>query len=105
MATAHEIETFLENFKVKSKVFDLIFRDDRSKNTQSLLDLELSVADRKRIIFSIVADDYSKGPVKDELYRGSDMWVFKKMVKACEVYIKISMGFPNNSTICISFHT
>jgi len=32
------------------------------------------------------------------------MWVFGKMVRGTEVYIKITMGTFNNSVICISFH-
>ena len=33
-----------------------------------------------------------------------EMWVFGKDVKGQEVYIKITLGLPNSSTICISFH-
>jgi hypothetical protein len=32
------------------------------------------------------------------------MWVFGKMVKKKEIYIKITIGMVNNQTICISFH-
>jgi hypothetical protein len=32
------------------------------------------------------------------------MWVFGKNVKGQEVYIKITLGFPISTTICISFH-
>jgi hypothetical protein len=33
-----------------------------------------------------------------------EMWVFGKNVKGQEVYIKIMLGQPGRSTICISFH-
>ena len=32
------------------KIWDVVFRDDRGKNTQALLDLELRPIDRKKIL-------------------------------------------------------
>jgi hypothetical protein len=32
------------------------------------------------------------------------MWVFGKIVRAQEIYIKITMGIAGGSAICISFH-
>jgi hypothetical protein len=83
--------------------WDVLFRDDRGKNAQTLADLELRPIDRKKILEKLDVNDYSEGPIKEELY-GADMWVFGKEVKANEVYIKISIGFPGRSVICISFH-
>ena len=48
--------------------------------------------------------DFKEGPVKEELNRGADMWVFGKSIKKREVYIKITMGTIGSSVICISFH-
>jgi hypothetical protein len=48
--------------------------------------------------------DFKERPVKEELYRGADMWVFGKTIKKREVYIKITMGTIGSSVICISFH-
>lgn len=48
--------------------------------------------------------DFKEGPVKEELYRGADMWVFGKTIKKREVHIKITMGTIGSSVICISFH-
>lgn len=48
--------------------------------------------------------DFKEGPVKEELNRGADMWVFGKTIKKREVYIKITMGTIGSSVICISFH-
>jgi hypothetical protein len=39
--TVVEVGNFLENFKEKMKIWDVLFRDDRGKNTQTLVELEL----------------------------------------------------------------
>lgn len=76
----------------------------RQKNTQALFDLELTGAKRLDIVKSITAKDYSEGPIDDSLFGIASLWVFGKKYKDQEIYIKISMGKGNNSTICISFH-
>ena len=104
MITKKDVESFLKDFKIKMKVWDVLFRDDRGKNTQTLLDLEITPNTRKKIIEKLESADYSEGPIEEILYGGSDMWVFGKEIKSKEVYIKITMGIPNNNVICISFH-
>lgn len=104
MATKDEVEQFLQGFKEKMKIWDVLFRDDRGKNAQTLLNLELRPIDRKKILEELIAKDYAQGPLEEKLYGGSDMWVFGKEVKKQEVYIKITMGIPGASVICISFH-
>lgn len=59
---------------------------------------------REVIVKSLQVEDYVEGPVIDELNRRSEMWVFGKDVKGHEVYIKITLGYENGQTICISFH-
>lgn len=104
MASKVQVEQFLEQFFVKYRSFDILFRDERGKNAAALLALEISPAQRKKIIESITADDYTEGPLEDTLYRIADLWVFGKTLKKKELYIKISMGASNARTICISFH-
>ena len=82
----------------------MLFRDDRGKNTQALIDLELRPIERKAIIEGLEVEDYSEGPIEEKLYGGADMWVFGKTIKKKEVYIKITMGAMSSSVICISFH-
>jgi hypothetical protein len=98
------VSRFLEEFKVKMKVWDVLFRDDRNKNLQALIDLELRPIERKAILEKLEVKDYSAGPVTEKLYGGADMWIFGKIVKKKEVYIKITLGEPGTSVICISFH-
>jgi hypothetical protein len=99
-----EVATFLKDFKEKMKVWDVLFRDDRGKNTQALVDLEIRPIERKAILNAIETRDYSEGPLEEKMYGGADMWVFGKTIKKKEVYIKITIGPMGSSVICISFH-
>lgn len=104
MATKEQVEAFLKRLKEKIKVFDIVFRDDRGKNLQTLATLEINTTVRKQVIMNIEPEDYVEGPIVDTLNKVGEMWVFGKNVKGQEVYIKITLGLPNSSTICISFH-
>jgi hypothetical protein len=104
MITEQEVASFLKDFKFKMQIWDVLFRDDRGKNAQALVDLELRPIERKNILESLEIEDYSEGPLEEKLYGGADMWMFGKIIKKKEVYIKITMGSMGNSVICISFH-
>lgn len=43
------VDKFLKEFKDKARVFGIIFRIDRKKNMQALLDLEISAIMREKI--------------------------------------------------------
>jgi len=104
MATKKDVLEYLEDLKVKIRIFGLVFLDKRGKNYQTLLDLEITPNKRKEIIEGLKAEDYSEGPLEEKMYGILPMWVFGKMVKQKEVYIKISQGKSNQSAVCISFH-
>lgn len=104
MSTEEEVATYLKDFKEKMKFWDVLFRDDRGKNAQALVDLELRPIDRKAILEALETKDYSEGPMAEKFYGGVDMWVFGKTIKKKVVYIKITMGAMGSSVICISFH-
>ncbi|MGL5892644.1 MAG: toxin [Bacteroidia bacterium] len=104
MSTHDDVGQFLKDFKTKMKIWDVLYRDDRSKNTQTLIDLEIRPIERKNILEMLAPKDYSEGPLSEVLYKGADMWVFGKVIKKKEVYIKITMGAAGASVICISFH-
>lgn len=91
-------------FTTKSKMFDMRFRGDRKKNINTLSELEITSSQMKEEILSLEPINYYCGPDKDTLNHGDDMWVFGKKIKGREVYIKITLGGYNNSTLCISFH-
>lgn len=99
-----EVVSFLKDFKEKMKIWNVYFRDDRSKNLNAMLALELRSIERKSVLETLEKEDYSGGPFEDKLNGGADMWVFGKLIKKKEVYIKITLGSPNSGVICISFH-
>lgn len=97
MSTEAAVAAFLKGFKEKMRFWDVLFRDERGKNAQALLDLDLRPIDRKAILETLETKDYSEGPLEEKLYGGADMWVFGKTVKEKEVYIKITMGVMGSS--------
>ncbi len=104
MISIEEVKAFLEQFNIKAQVFGIIFRDDRQKNRKTLLELDITQMQRELIVKSLLPQDYVEGPVIDVLNKEGEMWVFGKDVKGREVYIKITLGYENGQTICISFH-
>jgi len=98
-----DVEQFLNQFKVKLKVFDVVYIG-RDKNAQALLDVELVPAARTKILENLEAEDYCEGPLEETFHGAGKMWVFGKEVSGIEIYIKVAMGQHNNRVICISFH-
>lgn len=78
MVTEEDVEAFLKQFHQKLKVFNIIFRDDRGKNAQTLADLEITPKYRESVIKEIKVEDYSQGPIVDTLNHIGEMWVFGK---------------------------
>lgn len=104
MTSKHEVDQFLIEFKIKMKVFGILFLDDRGKNQQTLFDLEITPIMRREIIGSLQTEDHVEGPLEEKMRGILPMWVFGKKVKSMEIYIKISMGNKNSPALCISFH-
>lgn len=99
-----DVENFLSDFFQKKKIWGIRFANERMKNIDALAALEITALERERIIDNIKPTDYSEGPVKDKMSIESDMWIFGKIVKKQEVYIKITIGNISKPVICISFH-
>lgn len=104
MITIEDVKAFLDQFNIKAEVFGIVFKDDRPKNRKALVQLDLTQLQREVIVKSLLPQDYVEGPVIDMLNQKGEMWVFGKDVKGQEVYIKITLGYENGQTICISFH-
>lgn len=90
--TKEDVQSFLELFHTKMKVFGLLFRDDRGKNQKALEELEIVPSYRRVIIENLTVEDYVEGPVVDTLNNLGEMWVFGKDIKGREVYIKIMIS-------------
>jgi len=73
MIAKEEVEKFLSILNQKIKVFDIIFRDDRGKNFQTLIDLGITPKYRKGVILNLVNDDYIDDPILDTLNRLGEM--------------------------------
>ena len=67
MASKSVVETYLKELKVKMNIFGILFLDDRGKNQQTLHDLEISPIKRKEILSSLIAEDYSEGPLEEKM--------------------------------------
>ena len=93
-----------DSYPLPNSLWGVVFRDDRGKNAQALLNLEITPVFREKILKELQVTDYYEGPKKENLYGGADMWVFGKTIKGQEVYIKITLGFSGAQVICISFH-
>ena len=57
MISISEVETFLNQFQTKMKIFGIIYRDDRGKNQKALEELEIIPSYRKVIIESLKSED------------------------------------------------
>lgn len=64
-----QVHRFLKDFKFKMSIWDVLFRDDRGKNTLTLSELELRPIERKKVLENLEIPDYSEGPVEDTLYK------------------------------------
>ena len=72
----------LDELELKMSIWDILYRDNRGKNAQTLADLEIRPIDRKRAIEGLTVNDYCQGPLEEKLYGGAEMWVFGKVVKS-----------------------
>ncbi len=104
MISIEDVKAFLDQFNIKAQVFGIHFRDDRGKNRETLLRLDITPMQRELIVKNLQVQDYVEGPVIDVLNKEGEMWIFGKDVNESEVYIKITLGYDNGQTICISFH-
>ena len=105
-----EIASFLRTVKLimqlgKSESARFTLATVREKNLQTLAALELDLSDVADVIMSLATTDYSEGPLKDSIIKG-DLWVFGKVVKGSEVYIKLKIIGDNRKqqVAILSFH-
>lgn len=100
-----DIANFLTKFKdiiSHSRGLDVV---PRAENNKSLIELGLTMKNRKDEILSLVVNDYCEGPIPDK-DRPDDLWIFGKKINGQEVYIKLKIVKISGEMIakCISFH-
>ncbi len=106
-ATEEEVKIFLQEFfaKINANIggVGIIIKRERAANLQTILDLELTNITVRDHLKKLTNKNFYKGPTEDS-DGGPGLWEFGKEIKGKEVYIKITMGYLNKPTICISFH-
>lgn len=89
MNSKETIVQFLSEFKQKSKIFGILFKDSRPKNLITLIDCELNTKLRMEILEKLTVANYIGGPFQDNLNSITDLWVFGSTYKRHDLYIKI----------------
>ena len=70
MTTKRDVECFLEQFKIKLDIYDIVFRTrTNDKNERTLFALDITSRYRKDVIRNLEVRDYSQGPLADECGR------------------------------------
>ena len=104
MSNKEEVQKFLDEFKIFTNIFDIIFIDSE-KNINGLLDLGVTANIRKEIILNLGVENYYQGPSADRDRPQFDVWGFGvKLNKTDEVYIKLSTRREKHKSVCLSFH-
>lgn len=104
MASAEQVQEFLNHLHGKMNVYQVFFRT-RDKNKKGLEELEILPIEREKIIKSLTIDNYHSGPNEDT-YDSSkpNYYEFGYISGGDEIYIKISAGKENKPIDCMSFH-
>ncbi len=98
------VKSFLQELKQIIKVWGIIFSNRPKNSIQNLADLSITAKMREEIIFNLEFEDYSEGPLEETQQGGTEMWVFGKIIKGQQVYIKLTISRISGGAICISFH-
>jgi hypothetical protein len=104
MTPLSDVQHFLRDFQFKLSFRDKVLFSSRPKNRHTMFLLELSLLGVKEELKKITALDYSQGPLDDTVYGDGSMWVFGRIIKEYEIYIKVALGKFNGDPLCISFH-
>ena len=47
---------------------------------------------------------FREGPLEETQQGGNEMWIFGKVIKGQQVYIKLTISKMTGGAVCISFH-
>lgn len=98
------MESYLQAFQTKLSVFSVVFLDRDKNSTKALLKLGISGDNRLACLRELEPTDYVQGPIPNQVSTEAPLWVFGRTIRRHEIYIKVTLGRPNGSVLCISFH-
>lgn len=98
------MESYLQAFQTKLSVFSVVFLDRDKNSTKTLLKLGISGDNRLACLRELEPTDYVQGPTANQQPTEAPLWVFGRTIRRREIYIKVTLGRPNGSVLCISFH-
>ncbi|MFV8392813.1 type II toxin-antitoxin system MqsR family toxin [Flavobacterium sp. LB2P6] len=104
MSSKTAVKSFLQELKQVLKTWDIFFVNRPKNSVHDLADLGITANSRKEIIAQLEIEDYCEGPLPETQFNGKELWVFGKIVKKQEIYIKLTISRATGGAICISFH-
>lgn len=104
MTTKTDVKSFLQELKQIITIWPIFYINRPKNSIQHLADLGITANSRHEIITQLQIEDYSQGPETETQFNGKDLWVFGKIVKKQEIYIKLTISRSTGKAICISFH-
>jgi hypothetical protein len=99
------IHSFLIEFKKAATGGKGVFLVPRHDSMVTLSHLGLTKRNLAEILLTLSVEDYCNGP-EDDRDQGGEIWVFGKLIRGYEIYIKLKVAVVDGDSIakCISFH-
>lgn len=94
----------MQELKAIIKSLGIIFSNRPKNSIQNLADIGITAKMREEIILNLEVEDYNEGPLEETQQGGTEMWVFGKVIKDQQVYIKLTISKMTGGAVCISFH-
>ncbi len=98
-----DIEEFLSEFGMLLKKFDVFYSENGQINVQKLLDLDITIKERRELIENLHVNEYVKGTIDNAPYGEENVWIFSKKLNEIKVQIRISIC-NSEREIYISFN-
>ncbi len=100
-----EIQSFLIGFKQVVTQGSGVFLVPRHDTRVTMSHLGITKKNLEEILLALSVENYSSGP-EDDRDRSGQVWVFGKVVRGYEIYIKLKVAEVSGKKVakCISFH-
>ena len=104
LPTPDEVAQFLAAFKIKVSTFEVVFLNERPKNSvQALFAVGFSPANPRALLLDLKVAHHAQVPLVYAL-AGLPLWVFGRVVNQIDLYIKTHLGVSGKPAVCVSFH-